>query len=228
MSGGNRGIGLGLVETFASLGYSTVMGCRNFAEGEKFAQALRKKGLEVTAFALDVTSQECSIAKFHDDVLKLYGGIDILINNAAVFLEGDDSFLEIDEETLQMTLNVNVVGVWRMCKAIAPTMLQQKYGRIVNVSSGWGAISQMSGNAPAYRLSKAALNALTKIVAAEMSGKGDIKVNAICPGWVRTNMGGADAPISVEVAVKGIVWAATLASDGPTGDFFRNGERISW
>lgn len=227
VSGGNRGVGLGVVEAFARLGHRTVMGCRDLRQGESLSKTFRKKGLEVTAFALNVTSQN-SVVKFCDDVLALYGRIDVLINNAAIYLEGNASYLEIDETVLRATLDVNVVGAWRMCKAISPIMLQQGYGRIVNVSSGWGAISEMAGNAAAYRLSKAALNALTKIVAAEMVGKGNIKVNAICPGWVRTRMGGADAPTSVHEAAEGIVWAATLPSDGPSGEFFRNKERISW
>lgn len=227
VSGGNRGIGFGVVQAFAKLGYITIMGCRDLAQGKLLARALHEKGIEVTVIALDVTSQ-ISVVKFRDAVLKLYGRIDVLINNAAIYLEGDASFLEIDEEILQTTLNVNVVGAWRMCNAISPTMLQQQYGRIVNISSGWGAMSEMAGNAAAYRLSKASLNALTKIVAAEMAGKGDIQVNAVCPGWVRTLMGGANAPTSINEAAEAIVWAATQSSDGPNGDFFRNKKKISW
>ena len=227
VSGGNRGIGLGVVEAFANLKFKTVMGCRDLSKGELITQDLRKKGLDVTAFALDVTSLP-SVVKFRDDVLALHGRIDVLINNAAIYLEGEASFLDVDEETLQVTLDVNVIGAWRMCKAICPIMLQQRYGRIVNLSSGWGSISEMAGNAAAYRLSKAALNALTKIIAAELHEKGDIKINAVCPSWVQTLMGGANAPTSVHEAAETIVWAATQDGDGPNGEFFRNKEKISW
>jgi NAD(P)-dependent dehydrogenase (short-subunit alcohol dehydrogenase family) len=133
----------------------------------------------------------------------------------------------IDENIMQDTLAVNFYGAFHMCRAFVPIMRQNGYGRIVNVSSGYGAMSEMGGYVAAYRISKAALNALTLIMANEL-GDGNIKVNAVCPGWVRTDMGGGMAPISPEAAAKDIVHFALVDANGPTGSFFRHKKPIQW
>jgi NAD(P)-dependent dehydrogenase (short-subunit alcohol dehydrogenase family) len=160
--------------------------------------------------------------------------LDILVNNAGVFLDihgnedaGGASVFNASLETLTATLKTNLYGPLLLAQELTPLMKQQHYGRIVNISSGMGQLSEMEGKSPAYRISKTALNALTRILAAETQGY-NILVNSICPGWVRTDMGGPQAERTVEQGVSGIIWAATLPNDGPTGGFFRDGQPIPW
>ena len=135
--------------------------------------------------------------------------------------------LDADLDVVRETLGLNLFGAWRLCEAFVPLMQRNNYGRIVNVSSGMGALNEMRGGSPAYRVSKTALNALTRILASELWGSG-ILVNSVCPGWVRTDMGGSGASRSVEEGADTLVWAATLADNGPTGGFFRDRRPITW
>ena len=151
----------------------------------------------------------------------MYGRVDILINNAGIYLDEGTSVFNVDEKIVKETLDVNFYGAFNICRALVPIMRQNGYGRIVNISSGYGAMSEMSGYHAAYRISKAALNALTLIMADELKD-GDIKVNAVCPGWVNTDMGGRMAPVSAENAAKDIVHVALMDEEGPTGSFFRH------
>lgn len=228
VTGGNRGLGLACTQALAELDYLTIIGARDVASGEAEAKRLReRRSLRVQTAPLDISNTE-SVNAFFDGVVKEHGRIDVLINNAGVFLEGNASFTEIDETTLLQALDVNTMGAWRTCKAIAPQMRRQRYGRIVNVSTGWASLAEMEANAAAYRISKAAMNALTRIVAADLASVGDIKANAVCPGWVRTRMGGPDAELSPEEAASHVVWAATLEENGPTGGFFRHRLPLQW
>lgn len=153
------------------------------------------------------------------------GRLDVLVHNAGIYPGGRAS--TIDLEVVRQALDVNAIGPWRMSMAVLPLMRRHRYGRIVNVSSEAGSLASMGGDTPAYNVSKAALNAITRVLAADLRGTG-ILVNAVCPGWVRTDMGGPDAPRSPEEAAAGIVWAATLPADGPTGQFFRDGKPLPW
>lgn len=227
VTGGNRGLGLAATRQLAARGYVTVIGSRDIDVGEAAAEALRFEQLTVHASQLDVTDSQ-SVDAFFRRIIGDFGRIDVLLNSAGIYLEGAAGFLEIDEATLLESINVNTVGAWRTCKAVAPQMIRQAYGRIVNVSSGWGALADMDANAAAYRISKAGLNALTCIVAADLAKHGDIKVNAVCPGWVRTRMGGPDAELSAEEAASHVVWAALLGKNDPTGGFFKLREAIAW
>ena len=162
------------------------------------------------------------------------GRVDILVNNAGVFPDrqgvengGKTSVLYASADTLRTAMETNVYGALRLAQELVPLMKQQRYGRIVNVSSGMGQLSDMEGHSPGYRISKTALNALTRILAAETK-EDNILVNCICPGWVRTEMGGPDAERSPEQGADTIVWAATLPDDGPTGGFFRDCKPIPW
>ena len=132
-----------------------------------------------------------------------------------------------DLDVVRETLEINLFGAWRLCEAFVPLMQRNRYGRIVNVSSGMGALNDMSGGSPAYRVSKTSLNALTRILASELRGSG-ILVNSVCPGWVQTDMGGANASRTVEEGADTPVWAATLPNNGPSGCFFRDRRQIPW
>lgn len=196
-------------------------------------EKLLAEGLDILFQPLDVTT-ESSVAELGAYIHSRCGRVDILVNNAGVSLDGHGteeaggaSVFNASLETLSATLKTNLYGPLLLAQELVPLMKQQHYGRIVNVSSGMGQLSDMEGKSPAYRISKTALNALTRILAAETRGF-NILVNSVCPGWVRTDMGGPSAERTVEQGASGIVWAATLPDDGPSGGFFRDGQPIAW
>jgi NAD(P)-dependent dehydrogenase (short-subunit alcohol dehydrogenase family) len=186
--------------------------------------------VDASVVALDVTDGE-SVRAAVDEVLRQHGRIDILVNNAAILIDGpggfNSSLFEATEVTFRDTFDANVAGPLRLIQSVVPVMRAGGYGRIVNMSSGAGQFDGMGMGFPIYRMSKSALNALTVITAAEL-GRGTIKINAVCPGWVKTDMGGPNAERSVEKGAETPVWLATLPDDGPTGGFFRDKKRISW
>ena len=230
VTGANRGIGLETVRQLARQGIMTVLGSRDLASGQRAAEELASEGLEPAPVALDVTDA-ASVANAVAETLHLFGRLDILVNNAGVLLDpaADEggTVAALPVETLIRTLDINTVGAFRMTQAVLPAMTQAGYGRIVNMSSGLGQLSDMEGGRVAYRMSKTALNALTRVTAAETSAFG-IKANAMCPGWVRTDMGGPDATRSVEEGAETAVWLAMLSEDGPTGGYFRDKKPIPW
>jgi NAD(P)-dependent dehydrogenase (short-subunit alcohol dehydrogenase family) len=175
---------------------------------------------------VDVTSVE-SIAAAHRAVTEQVGSVDILVNNAAVLLGENDNVLSISPDGYRRIFDTNVFGVIEVCRAFAPAMVRARYGRIVNVSSGAGQLATMSTYAPAYSMSKAALNAFTRILADTYRADG-VLVNAVDPGWVRTDMGGPSALRSPQEGAVTIVWLATLPDDGQTGGFFRDRWAIEW
>lgn len=222
VTGGNRGIGLEACRQLAQSGLCVVLAARNSEKGEDAARKLRDGGLEVTSEQLDVADSQ----SVEDCVRRLADAgteIDVLVNNAGVY--PTEGVFSVNEETFETALEVNTVGPFRTCRALVPGMTQRGYGRVVNVSSGGGSFGEGLGSA-AYVVSKAALNALT--VKVSQAVHGDVKVNAMCPGWVRTNMGGPGAPRSLEEAADTLVWLATLLADGPNGGFFRDREPIPW
>ena len=221
ITGANRGIGLETAKQIKAKGYEVILTSRNAADGQKAADKLG------TAFhPLDVTQAE-SITTLKAFVEKEFGRLDVLINNAGILLDRNDHILDIPEEKLRTTLDTNTYAPLALIRAFLPMMLTQNYGRIVNVSSELGQITSFSDYTPAYRLSKLALNGITLILADALNGK-NILVNAIHPGWVKTDMGGAGAPLSLEEGARGLVWAATLPDDGPQGGFFQGGEKMDW
>ena len=230
VTGANRGIGLEIVRQLARRGLNVVLASRDLAKGEAAAARLALEGVEVPVIAIDVTDGE-SVRAGVADVLSRFGRIDVLVNNAAILKEGfnpeDASVFEAPIDLVMLTFATNTVGPLRMIEAIVPGMRERGYGRVVNLSSGAGQLSDMGAGYPAYRMSKAALNALTRLTAAEL-GPGDIKINAMCPGWVRTDMGGPNATRTAEKGAETAVWLATLPADGPTGGFFRDRKPIPW
>ncbi|MEW5943946.1 MAG: SDR family oxidoreductase [Pseudomonadota bacterium] len=233
VTGANRGLGLGTARALAKKGYRVLMVGRSLEKLEAAAAPLKNTGLEVECFQADVTRQE-QIDAFAAIVRARFKRADVLVNNAGVLLEPRDwdrpelaSVFAMTPEIVRQTYEVNTLGPFRMCQAFLPLMKENGYGRVANLSSGLGQLSEMGGYWPGYRMSKTALNALTRIFAAELNGT-NVKVNSVCPGWVRTDMGGPNAERSIEQGIKGIVWAATLPDDGPSGLFFRDGKPIDW
>lgn len=230
VSGANRGIGFEIVRQLSRLGIVAVMGARNPDKGQAAAAALAAEGLEVPVVCLDVEDGR-SIADAVEEVVSRFGRIDILVNNAAILIDGPGGFksslFDLKGETVRQTFETNVLGPLRLTQAVVPIMLNGGYGRIVNISSGAGQLADMRGGFPAYRMSKAALNALTRMTAAELAST-NVKVNAVCPGWVRTDMGGSEAEREVAKGAETPVWLATLPENGPSGGFFRDRRPISW
>jgi NAD(P)-dependent dehydrogenase (short-subunit alcohol dehydrogenase family) len=230
VTGANRGIGLEIVKQLSRAGLMAVLASRDVEKGREAAAKLASEGLEPPAVALDVTNEE-SIRAAVEEVLRLFGRIDVLVNNAGILKEGftpqESKVLDVSPDLVLQTYLTNTVGPLRMIQAVVPIMQKGGYGRVVNMSSGAGQLSEMGPGFPAYRMSKAALNALTRVSAAEL-GPAPIKVNALCPGWVRTDMGGPNATRPVEKGAETAVWLATLPETGPTGGFFRDMAPIPW
>ena len=226
VTGGNRGLGLETCRQLASLGYQVILTSRNVEQGAAAAGRLEQGGARVQFYPLDVTS-DASVQQLYEHIVREYGTAHVLVNNAAVYMDEDLPILQLPLEVLQLTLDTNTLGVLRMCKAFLPLMLRQDFGRVVNVSSGSGQIDEMHDDGAAYHISKLALNGMTRILADATRGK-NVLVNAVCPGWVRTDMGGPNAARSVEKGAQSIVWAATLRDGGPNGGFFRDGKPLPW
>lgn len=230
VTGANRGMGLEIVRQLSRLGLIAVLAARDLEKGKVAAAALAAEELDVPIVALDVTDAD-SIRAAVAEVRGLFGRIDVLVNNAAILKEGllpeDTSVLDVSGDLVNQTFLTNTVGPLRMIQATVPGMRERGYGRIVNLSSGAGQLAEMGSGFPAYRLSKSALNALTRTTAAEL-GAHEIKINSVCPGWVRTDMGGPHATRTVEHGAETAVWLATLPEDGPTGGFFRDMKPIPW
>ena len=222
VTGANRGIGLAIAERFAREGHATLLGSRDRAAGEAQAARLRAAGFDVAALALDV-ADPASIVAAAADAAK-HGPVAILVNNAGVLHEGN--LIEMDEALVAESLAVHVTGPLALARALAPGMRALGRGRIVNMSSGWGAFSQGLGGPGPYGFTKAALNALTVALARDLGP--DIKVNAMSPGWVRTRMGGAGAPRTTEQGADTAFWLGTLPDDGPNGGFFQDRKPIAW
>lgn len=224
VTGGNRGIGKQVSFELARLGVHVLIGCRNPEETTDFLKEINLIG-SGELLSLDV-SKEQSITQAFDSIIGSYGKLDILINNAGILID-KGSFYETNLEDLQRTLSVNLFGPYRLTQMFLPLMVENGYGRIVNVSTGMGQLSDMGSGYPAYRISKTALNALTCLSNSEAKNA-DIKINSVCPGWVKTDMGGTSATRSVEQGAETIVWCANLPKSGPTGKFFRDKKEIPW
>jgi len=226
VTGANRGIGCEICRQLAKKGARVVLTARDEAKGRAATEELVGQGLEVLFHPLDVNDDPSvrALAAYLRDELH---GVDILVNNAGVFLDQKRGGLDVPMAVVRETLETNLLGAWRLSQVLIPQMRQHGYGRIVNVSSGLGAMSEMAGGYSAYRISETALNALTRILADELRGT-NILVNAMCPGWVKTDMGGPNATVPVEKGADTAAWLATLPDGGPSGGFFRDRRLISW
>jgi NAD(P)-dependent dehydrogenase (short-subunit alcohol dehydrogenase family) len=226
VTGANRGIGLEVCRQLAAAGVRVVLTGRDRAQVEVATARLRTEQLDVSPAALDVTDRE-SIRSCARQVLKQFGRVDILVNNAAVLIDEDRELLAIPIDHFRSTFEANVFGAVAVSQAFVPGMMEGRAGSVVNVSSGAGQLSSMGAYAPAYSISKAALNAFTVQLAAATRGTGVI-VNCVDPGWVRTRMGGRHAPTSVEDGADTVVWLALRPSSRPTGKFFSKRRAIEW
>jgi NAD(P)-dependent dehydrogenase (short-subunit alcohol dehydrogenase family) len=234
VTGANRGIGYEIARQLAGEGLTVILGARDEQKGVTAQKKLQEKGLDVHFTYLDVadtTSIMAALGRIEDTFKR----VDILVNNAGIMIDSETDVLQLPMTLLQNTLETNVFGPLLLSQGCVPIMKRHKYGRIVNISSTLGALTEIVNpespytelQSPAYRLSKTMLNGITALLAKELRGH-NILVNAVCPGWVRTDLGGPQAPVSPEQAAATPVWLATLPDSGPTGGFFREHQPIPW
>jgi NAD(P)-dependent dehydrogenase (short-subunit alcohol dehydrogenase family) len=226
VTGANRGLGLETSRQLLAKGLKVVLTGRDDEALERAAATLGQGEDRVMTVRLDVT-EVGSIERAQKIVERRFGSVDVLVNNAGVLLFENDDVLSIPSEGYRRTFDTNVFGVIEVCRVFAPEMARAGYGRIVNVSSGAGQLATMSTYAPAYSMSKTALNAFTRILAQTYRARG-VLVNSVDPGWVRTDMGGPSAPRSLREGADTIAWLATLPDNGPTGGFFHDRRAIEW
>lgn len=211
VTGGNRGIGRAIASGMVRAGLDVVIGVRDLAAGQAVAAEIG-----ASAVRLDLSDPAACDAGVE--------GVTVLVNNAGLLFEGVGLFDDMDQ--FEATMDVSLHGPYSLIRACLPAMKAAGYGRVVNMSSGWGSFSEGLGGPGAYGIGKAAMNALTVAAAREVPDY--IKVNAMCPGWVATRMGGAGATKSPEEGAETALWLATLPEDGPTGGFFRDRKPIGW
>ena len=221
ITGANRGIGLAIAKGLCARGYEVLVGSRNLQAGKEAIGSI--EGI-ATAVELDLSDQallENQLGAIQD----IHPKIDVLVNNAGILEHGN--LLEIVPEKLYKSMRINFEAPYELCRFLVPGMIERGYGRVVNVSSGWGSFSDGLTGPPTYSVSKAALNALTLSMARSVP-PGQVKINAMCPGWVRTRMGGQSASRSPEKGAETAIWLAGLSKDGPSGAFFRDKRQIDW
>jgi NAD(P)-dependent dehydrogenase (short-subunit alcohol dehydrogenase family) len=228
VSGGNRGIGFEICRGLAGLGHAVAMGSRDAAAGAAALDELDAQTRDrVTVVPLDV-SNATSIRDAVATVQQRLGPIDVLVNNAGVYLDEGVPGVSVPIDVVEQTLQTNLVGALRLSQLVIAGMRERRYGRIVNVSSGYGACdAQDTGGVLAYKMSKLALNSMTRVLAAELRGTG-VLVNAVDPGWVRTRMGGQSASRSPREGADTAIYLATLRANGSTGGFFHDRRQIPW
>ncbi len=225
VTGANRGIGREVARQLAGLGDVVVLGSRDAARGAAVAKDLDPTGERVLACQLDV-ADAASVAAAAERVSAGHAALDVLINNAAIHYDTWQRAVTADLSVVREAFDTNVFGAWQVAQAFVPLLRRSAHPRLVNVSSGAGSISEMGAGPPAYQATKAALNALTRMLAAELR-RDRVLVNAVCPGWVATDMGGAGGRPVADGAAS-VMWAVRLPDDGPTGGFFRDGRPLAW
>ena len=227
VTGANKGIGLEIARQLARAGFRVFLTARSRQRGEETVHKLQEDGLNVEFLQLDVTD-ETSIEQLAKELASRIDRLDVLVNNAGILLDAPNaSVLEVEPDVIVQTLQTNTLGPLRLIQKLVPLFAKSDAGKVINVSSGGGQLADMGDWAPAYSLSKTALNAVTGMMAAALKDK-HIAVNSICPGWVRTDMGGSGAPRSVEQGADTVTWLATEAPSDLTGKFLRDRTVIPW
>jgi NAD(P)-dependent dehydrogenase (short-subunit alcohol dehydrogenase family) len=225
VTGANKGIGREVARQLAAKGFHVFVGARNRDAGRKAADEIVKDGGKATFLEIDV-SDDNSVPAAARNFTKAANHLDVLVNNAGIIVDGDDAILEISDEIFRKTLETNTLSALRVMRAFVPLLKKSKAARVINVSSSGG---QLTGGAdgwsPAYCISKTALNGVTSQLATALPS---FAVNSVCPGWVRTDMGGSDATRSVEEGADTIVWLASDPSQELTGKFLRDRKEIPW
>ncbi|MFI5713683.1 SDR family NAD(P)-dependent oxidoreductase [Kribbella sp. NPDC051620] len=224
VTGANRGIGAELAEQLHTQGWTVLLGVRDLAKGRETAEAISAGSERLLPVKLDVSDPD-DAASAAEWAAKKVEQVDAVINNAAILYDPAERAISVDLGSVHRAMETNLYGAWRVCQAFQPLLRRSAHPRIVNVSSEGGSISEMTGGAPAYNVSKAALNALTRLLAGELR-RDRILVNAICPGWTDTDMGQGGRP--VRDGARSVLWAVNLRDDGPTGGFFRDGRPLPW
>ncbi|WP_050614127.1 SDR family oxidoreductase [Bacillus testis] len=234
ITGGNKGIGFETARQLGKMGYEILLGSRNEKRGLEAVTLLEKENIKAKTVGLDVTNPT-SILSSVERIEQEYGLLDILINNAGVFFEGEINQSELELSVLKSTYETNVFGVFSVTKAMLPLLRKSSSGRIVNLSSGLGSLTLNTDpksefynvNTLAYNSSKTAVNALTVFFAKELSDS-PIKINSVCPGFTATDLNGNSGYRSVDQAASIVVKLATINSDGPTGGFFDDNGVVPW
>ena len=226
ITGSNRGLGKATGLKLCEYGHEVIFTSRNLNNLKAIEQEVKEKKYNASFFELDVCNLN-SIQSLKKEVEKKYDYIDTLINNAGILNDRNDSILNLDHQLLHQTMNTNLFNPLYMIQQFQDLIKKSSNGVIVNISSVLGQLESMTTGMPSYRISKCAINAVTKVVSEELRDF-NIKVNSIHPGWVQTDMGGSEASLTIDEAVPGLVWAATLDQDGPTGKFFFNQKEIPW
>lgn len=232
VTGANRGIGFGVAKALAQKGFHVILTSRDVQKGQKATEDLSSAGLDVSYFKLDVIDEE-DIKKLYHHIKSKFNRIDVLINNAGVLVTGhggslhEDSALKASSSGLRKSFEVNTIGPFLMCQYFIPLMIENNFGRIVNVGSKMGQLSSMGTGAPGYRLSKLALNGVSLLFANELKSY-NILINTGSPGWVKTDMGGPNAPRTIEEGIQNILWLATLPDGGPSGLYFEDMKQGEW
>src|SRR6266850_5536062 len=225
VTGANKGIGYEVARQLAAKGFHPFVGARNTKAGRKAAEEIAKKGGKATFLEMDVADNDKVTTAAHE-FSNIEDHLDVLVNNAGIIVDGDNAILKISDDLFRKTLETNTLGALRVTRAFVPLLRKSKAPRVINVSSGGG---QLTGGAdgwsPAYCISKTALNSVTLQLATALP---KLAVNSVCPGWVRTDMGGQDASRSVEESADTIVWLAADAPQKMTGKFLRDRKEIPW
>src|SRR5436305_3628742 len=225
VTGGNKGIGHEVARQLAARGFHIFVGARNRGAGHAAAKAIEKNGGKATFLEIDV-ADNTSVTAAAREFSKIADHLDVLVNNAGIMVDGDDAILKISDGIFRKTLETNMLGALRVTRAFEPLLTKSKAPRVINVSSGGGQLTGgADGWAPAYCISKTALNGVTSQLAAALP---KFAVNSVCPGWVRTDMGGQSATRSVEEGADTIVWLASEAPQNLTSKFLRDRKEIPW
>lgn len=227
VTGANKGIGFEIVRQLAQAGFRVFLTARDCARGEAACKTLQQDGHKVEFLQLNIAA-ESSISQVVPELGSRIDHLDVLVNNAGILLDApNDSIRGVESKVILQTLETNTLGPLRLTQALLPLLTQSNAGKVINVSSGGGQLTDMGDWAPAYSISKTALNAVTAMLAAALKDK-NIAVNSICPGWVSTDMGGSSAPRSVQQGADTVTWLATAAPSDLTGKFLRDRKVIPW